>query len=647
MPVITGTNTADTIAATNANDTIFGLSGFDTLTSSFERADIRGGWGQDQISVDYDYVLVDGGPYPLMRWALSGDQGNDTISADVNITDFNPFGNSFAAQDLDTEIIVDGGLGNDTVTLNTSIDISNGAFFYDFFPNVVSITNAVVDLDGDNSVSIVSSLAIEDTDLAIDTTVLFGAGDDTLAVNNASEAFNFNGAAIYDINLGNGDNTADITDRSGNLDLVLTSGSGNDTVDILLDIDNGNSAGYRAIADIDLGAGDDQLTLNITGQFPEDMDATIRVDLGSGTNAAVINDAYGAVYNIHSGADDDTVALSWSGADGFNMPGYTTSSVIDLGDGNNTLNVDFVGIDQTDTGPSVQATTGAGNDTINISGGRGNTISSGAGNDTITAGSGTDTISSGSGDDAINIDRSAFANTAFGTQRLTITDFDLAGGDSLNLSGWSIPALGGGTIDDAGDLTALQSAAGDVLSFVQVGADALLTLDLGGGEVGEILFQNLDLSAPVIDPPMVLNGGAGDDILNGGNNNDVIFLRRGDDVATGGDGADVFRFNAVSAHNNDGDHHVITDLDFLEGDVLRFHNFGAAWADDATDPANALTYLPGAFNTWVADSLADLQELAASGALATSALAGGAGTEVSYLDNSGDQVSIDLWGIIV
>ncbi|MCC0071103.1 MAG: hypothetical protein H6897_14400 [Rhodobacteraceae bacterium] len=79
MAIIRGDNSSNTISATGPNDTIFGLSGFDVLSSTFEQADLRGGWGQDSLSVDYSYLIdwsvIDLNtysllPFPLMRWAL-------------------------------------------------------------------------------------------------------------------------------------------------------------------------------------------------------------------------------------------------------------------------------------------------------------------------------------------------------------------------------------------------------------------------------------------------------------------------------------------------------------------------------------------------------------------------------------------------
>ncbi len=210
--------------------------------------------------------------------------------------------------------------------------------------------------------------------------------------------------------------------------------------------------------------------------------------------------------------------------------------IVDAGDGNNAVSVTLADIYPYVSFYGASISTGAGSDTISVVGGLMNVIDAGAGNDTIMAGSGTDTITMGAGADDLLIDRSIFTSLTGPIERLTVNDFSLADGDALTLSNWNIPALGAtGILDDAADLQALRTAGGDVLSFVQVGTDALLSLSLGGGEIAEILFKNLDISAapppppppPPTDPKMTLNGTYGNDVLIGGNNDDIIFLRRG------------------------------------------------------------------------------------------------------------------------
>lgn len=323
-----------------------------------------------------------------------------------------------------------------------------------------------------------------------------------------------------------------------------------------------------------------------------------------------------------------------------------------LGDGDNILEVEFEELGRSffdHISPTVLFS-GSGHDLIKVKGGFGSTISSGGGSDTISAGSGDDTISGGTGGDRVTLAKGIFdAGASQPQDRLTLTDFSLADADRLVLTGFTLAGtIADGIIDTAADLAALRTAAGDVLSFVQQGADALLTLALAPGEVAEILFRGLTIPTVVLDPPLSFTGTTANNVFSGGNNADQFFLKLGQDRATGNDGADLFRVNAVTSHNRNGDRHTITDLDFAEGDVIRFDNFGAGWASNAADPLNDLQYVAGSFNNWFVDSVADLRELRTSGAITTAALAGAnAGTRISFEDQAGDDVSIDLWGIFV
>src|SRR5690606_37713731 len=493
---------------------------------------------------------------------------------------------------LSADIITDGGAGDDTITVLYSVsnlDYSTVTFYNDPQVNVF-----VIDLDGDNTVLVGTDHYVYDTLPISNIDILLGSGNDNVSASSSAYANNYFGISSYDIDAGDGDNTVNVVDRSGYADVNLSSGSGNDLVSLQFSVDEGNDSYTDTNVVVSLGNGNDTLSLNVFGVYADYTDVDVWIDLGDGNNSASItlDDADHKSIIISCGTGDDTISISALAADYYGwMPSPYQGVLIDAGDGSNIVDVAIASIydplnsPTNDPVPFAHIITGSGGDRINVFGGAFNVISSGAGNDTISAGSGTDTVTMGMGSDSLTVDRSIFSSFSSGTQRLVVTDFSLTDGDKAVLSNWNLPSLGGtGVVDDAGDLQALKTAGGDVLSFVQVGSDALLTLNLGNGELGEILFQNLDISAPPpppppTDPKMNLAGTYGNDTLTGGNNDDIIFLRRGRDVATGGDGADVFRFNAVNSHNANGDHHVITDLDFLEGDELRFQNFGPSWAD--------------------------------------------------------------------
>ncbi|WP_424989952.1 endonuclease/exonuclease/phosphatase family protein [Fluviibacterium sp. S390] len=72
--------------------------------------------------------------------------------------------------------------------------------------------------------------------------------------------------------------------------------------------------------------------------------------------------------------------------------------------------------------------------------------------------------------------------------------------------------------------------------------------------------------------PLNLAGWRQDDTLQGGAGDDTVRLRFGQDTATGNAGADTFIFDA--RRMQDGDSHVITDLDFSQADRLQFNFYG-------------------------------------------------------------------------
>ncbi|MCC0071104.1 MAG: hypothetical protein H6897_14405 [Rhodobacteraceae bacterium] len=91
------------------------------------------------------------------------------------------------------------------------------------------LSNAVVvDLEGNNTVSIAMDSDAYDVTPQLSTTVVLGDGNDTVAVNNRTEANNTNGHSAYDIDLGNRTNSLTVNDRTGNIDLNIVAGNGSD-----------------------------------------------------------------------------------------------------------------------------------------------------------------------------------------------------------------------------------------------------------------------------------------------------------------------------------------------------------------------------------------------------------------------------------
>lgn len=166
---------------------------------------------------------------------------------------------------------------------------------------------------------------------------------------------------------------------------------------------------------------------------------------------------------------------------------------------------------------------GSGNDYVSTYGGA-DVVHDGAGRDIISAGSGNDTIvASGDGD----FDR-----------------FD--GGSGVDIVDYS------GVVES-------------------------LDVDLGNGQVRgatgkDLLFSIEGVTAGAGND--VLEGSDGDDILNGGAGDDVLRSERGFDILTGGEGSDTFVFDESDIVSGSNYHGFDTITDFGVGDQLDFSDFG-------------------------------------------------------------------------
>ena len=135
-------------------------------------------------------------------------------------------------------------------------------------------------------------------------------------------------------------------------------------------------------------------------------------------------------------------------------------------------------------------------------------------------------------------------------------------------------------------------------------------------------------------------GTGANNTFNGYGGNDDFLLRWGSDTATGGTGADDFIIDG--RYINDGDSHRITDLNFAEGDQLKFRFMDAGTFDNAVDPANQLfVYDNGAkahFN-----SIEDIVEAVGNGVMIASDA--GDGDTLLTVSRGGNQLQVELDGI--
>ena len=321
----------------------------------------------------------------------------------------------------------------------------------------------------------------------------------------------------------------------------IRAGAGNDTIDgglgnDLIDAGDGNDlvnlTGVFGNDTITGGAGSDTLSgATLTGA------STVTFNGGSGTFASGGSTAtFNTIEAVTTGAGADTVTISG-----------TAAGTFATGAGADTINAGGSGADIINAGE--------GNDLVNLTGTFGNdTITGGAGSDTLSGatltGASTVTFNGGAGTFANGASTATFntietVTTGAGADRVnaaantTAANFNLGAGNDSFTGG-----LGAETIDaGAGDDT-ITSGGGDDVIFAGDGQDLVDAgdgddrVDAGAGnDTVEGGAGNDTILGGTGDD--LLSGGAGDDSLLGGAGNDVLLGGDGDDYLDGGDGADT------------------------------------------------------------------------------------------------------------
>lgn len=289
-------------------------------------------------------------------------------------------------------------------------------------------------------------------------------------------------------------------------------------------------------------------------------DGTIRSSIG--TLNITVNDVFVAI-NAQNGTIEGT-----AGIDSFVINADFGFSIGPVSFVNWTAGVDTITINgsantNTLTGSVQRETINGfdGADTINGGGGI-DTLNGGAGNDTIIlSGSGaiidggadTDTLQLNSGSFSVGSVSSMEAIALFGGATLNLTDTQFATGFNLfsNLSGTGTIAVnlqaGGSTLNARGMAVSLGSA----INFLVNGNIGTDVIKIALGAAGN------------------LSGGAGSDIIVGGDQVDTINAGSeidkirgggGADILTGGSGADVFKYRNVSDSGIGAAADIITDF---------------------------------------------------------------------------------------
>ncbi len=472
MPVILGTDTDDTIAATSDLDQIFGLEGNDTLSSSFSRADLQGGLGNDLVEAAYTYDVAAAGPYPPLKWILFGGQDNDIVRADAAITI--SAGAPFINPDpVETDILVRGGRGDDMISVSNTIEIQPGVSSF----TRVAATTTIFDYFGNNKIAIDTVATTTDSSAMVAVRVDTGSGNDDVTIDSRGDAFNFTSRATHQIGLGDGNNRLALTERTGELTIDMASGAGADVISVNVELDSANSSSALADMAFDLGARADTFELSLSGGI-DFTTISLDVDLGRGNNNAVID-----IQNVNS-RFDGTEDIRITALGGNDTIGVTLRSgefgrstvMINAGNGNNKIDLDLGLSGERGLGGRERAeatvVTGNGDDVISIAGAP------------VSVG-----VHAGAGADAIVIDGAGNSIDRRGGPALQIElkDISFASNDVLLLKnfgeGWAdTTGFGpnGPTYDAAADTWEIDSRA-DLRDLVAAGVVTATGLANGSG----------------------------------------------------------------------------------------------------------------------------------------------------------------------
>ena len=427
----TGNALANVITGNELANTLIGLGGNDTLNGGAGADSLAGGLGDDIYYVDNvgDKVFesVNQGTdtvYSTVTYSLAGQHIENLIftgAANLNGTG-NGLNNAITGNSGNNYLI--GGDGNDTLNGGTGTDVMTGGLGDDRF-YVDNTGDKVVELTGQGTDSVFSSVTFSLGGQYIENLTLSGTG-----------SINAMGNALNNTLVGNsGDNVLD-----GNLGADMMSGGlGNDTYYI-------DNSGDR-VTEL-TGEGTDTVISSLSyalGDFIENLTLT-----GSGN----LNGVGNGLANTITGNTGNNTIVGGQGADTMvGGLGNDTYYVDNPGDkvvesANQGTDSVFSSVSFSLVGQHIENLTLAG--TANLTGtgnALANTLVGNAGSNTLDGNGGNDTLTGGDGADIF------LFGAGSGTD--TITDFQAAQNDSLNLHAYSqatavISQVGNDTVIDLG-----------------------------------------------------------------------------------------------------------------------------------------------------------------------------------------------------
>jgi Ca2+-binding RTX toxin-like protein len=484
---VQGSNFNDVLIGGGGNELFFGGGGNDTIS---------GGGGNDQITGQAGNDTIDGGSGtdmaiytgPMSNYTISTPGAGQTQVADSVTTrdGTDILTNVEVLQFSDVSLLLSSGTAGNPIDVSTMGLGVNGA--------------ALKGTAGDDHLRVGGSSFGHQLDL--------GAGNDSVALANGG-FFQLNLLNVEHVVGSAGDDTISLVNDASGLSVDL--GAGNNTVNLANGVNSLTVANVQNISGTDFsGSSDDTLTLlnDVNGLSVNLANGNNTLNLAAGTNSLV--DIFN-VQHINGTASDDVLTVT----DGIGSP---TPVTIDLGGGDNTLNIDVQGADLTLL--NVQHLNGNGlNNFFTLENDvSGMAIDLGAGNDNVNLAAGTNSIA------ISNVENVSFGDFAPGVSSddtLTLLNDvngvfvnGANGENTLNL------AAGSNSFTDLYNFQHVHGTAGDdVLTITDaIGAPDAVTVDLGAGD------DTLNLFVPNTSLNLV-----GVEHLNGdGQDNSVTIL---DDVS--------------------------------------------------------------------------------------------------------------------
>ena len=534
----------DTLIGNSGNDTLYGGNGDDIIKGDEDDDKLYGDYGNDTLIGGNGNDLLDGG-YGNDTYIFNRGDGNDTIY-DMNGLDTVKFGKNINKEDLSFKRELDrliiyikdkNGITSDSITIqnffSVNTDIGGNTVRTILFANGSYYdANKVLELASLNPTDKDDKFYLTDGSDTFDA----GLGNDEIWGRNGDDFINGNegddklyGGGGNDILVG-GKGNDNLDGDVGNDTYVFNKGDGND---IITDWNGRNTIKFGK------------------GILYNDLDFTA-TDLGSAFKISFKNSPNDSI-TVHRNAIS-------------NIQFYNEDSSFEL---RYTINLNIVGTDGDD---KLEAD-------IDIP----NTIKGGNGNDIINGNDYTESINGGRGDDIIY-------NRHHGATYI----FNKGDGNDIisGEQGYGILKFGEGISKDDLKFTAIDRGLAFKISFrnslndsVTINKTAVGTIEFANGEtlwlgdIQEIKIKGTDKNDTIsanINIPHIIEGGDGDEIINGNKYTKYTIGGRGNDILNGKDGMDILLSDEKYGNDiyifNKGDG-CDTIMDRLGNDVIKFNDF--------------------------------------------------------------------------